>query len=247
MPWLGSSEVLSQGSNGSSATGRSITLRRSRRWNAALPPSMPAAKRKPSGCWNTAALHCRHFGQTEDLLQPDRFPVYQAGRGGQYTYHGPGQRIAYVMLDLARRQRDVRRFVGDLEQWMIAPWRCSASPESDATAGSASGSIAAAGAKTKSPRSASGCAIGSAFTGFLEYRSRSQPFHRYRALWAAPVRHHLARDLGLAPPGRKSTGCCGRLSVNSSAVRRSVTSDTKSAPTNSLHNLRTEYRQNYIL
>jgi lipoyl(octanoyl) transferase len=56
----------------------------------------------------------------EDLLDQRRFPVYQAGRGGQYTYHGPGQRIAYVMLDLHKRGRDVRCFVHDLEQWMIS-------------------------------------------------------------------------------------------------------------------------------
>src|SRR5690606_20343836 len=54
-----------------------------------------------------------------DLLQPNRFPVFQAGRGGQYTYHGPGQRIAYVMLDLAARQPDVRSFVHALEEWLI--------------------------------------------------------------------------------------------------------------------------------
>lgn len=55
----------------------------------------------------------------EDLVQPDRFPVYQTGRGGQYTYHGPGQRIVYVMLDLNRRGRDVRAFVQHLEDWLI--------------------------------------------------------------------------------------------------------------------------------
>ena len=54
-----------------------------------------------------------------DLLAPDRFPVHRTGRGGQYTYHGPGQRIAYVMLDLGRRGPDLRRFVRDLEEWII--------------------------------------------------------------------------------------------------------------------------------
>ncbi len=57
--------------------------------------------------------------RAEDLLEPDRFPVHAAGRGGEYTYHGPGQRVAYVMLDLNRRGRDVRLFVRNLEQWMI--------------------------------------------------------------------------------------------------------------------------------
>jgi lipoyl(octanoyl) transferase len=56
-----------------------------------------------------------------DLKDPDRFPVYPTGRGGQYTYHGPGQRIAYVMLDVQRRfGSDVRAFVGTLERWIIA-------------------------------------------------------------------------------------------------------------------------------
>jgi lipoyl(octanoyl) transferase len=54
-----------------------------------------------------------------DLLAPNRFPVYEAGRGGQYTYHGPGQRVAYVMLDLRQRGRDVRCLVQGLEGWII--------------------------------------------------------------------------------------------------------------------------------
>ncbi len=54
-----------------------------------------------------------------DLLEPALFPVHRTGRGGQYTYHGPGQRVAYVMLDLQRRGLDVRCFVRGLEEWMI--------------------------------------------------------------------------------------------------------------------------------
>ena len=58
--------------------------------------------------------------KADDLRDPNRFPVFDAGRGGQYTYHGPGQRVAYVMLDLATRGRDVRAFVQNLERWIIA-------------------------------------------------------------------------------------------------------------------------------
>lgn len=55
-----------------------------------------------------------------ELLTPERFPVFRSGRGGRFTYHGPGQRVAYVMLDLSRRGRDVRAFVASLEDWLIA-------------------------------------------------------------------------------------------------------------------------------
>ena len=55
-----------------------------------------------------------------ELFNPDGLPVYVAGRGGRYTYHGPGQRVVYVVLDLERRGRDVRRFVHALEGWVIA-------------------------------------------------------------------------------------------------------------------------------
>lgn len=56
----------------------------------------------------------------EDLVDPDRFDVFETRRGGQFTYHGPGQRIVYVMLDLNRRGRDIRAFVAQLEAWVIA-------------------------------------------------------------------------------------------------------------------------------
>ncbi len=55
----------------------------------------------------------------EELISADRFPVYETGRGGRYTYHGPGQRIAYVMMDLKNRGSDVRAYIHDLEDWVI--------------------------------------------------------------------------------------------------------------------------------
>jgi len=57
--------------------------------------------------------------EIKDLVDPDRFPVFASKRGGQYTYHGPGQRVVYVMLDLNKRGRDVRAFVKQLETWVI--------------------------------------------------------------------------------------------------------------------------------
>jgi len=58
--------------------------------------------------------------EPSDLLTPDRFPVFETGRGGQYTYHGPGQRVAYVMLDLTARGKDLRAYVCALEDWIIS-------------------------------------------------------------------------------------------------------------------------------
>lgn len=58
--------------------------------------------------------------KVQDLTDPDRFEVHQTRRGGQYTYHGPGQRVAYTLLDVGKRGRDVRAFVQDLEAWVIA-------------------------------------------------------------------------------------------------------------------------------
>lgn len=58
--------------------------------------------------------------KSDDLLDATRFPVYDTGRGGQYTYHGPGQRVVYVMLDLKKRDADIRAFVCKLESWIIA-------------------------------------------------------------------------------------------------------------------------------
>jgi len=82
-----------------------------------------AEQRSPERIWlvehpplYTAGTSAR----AQDLVEPGLFPVFKSGRGGQFTYHGPGQRVAYVMLDLARRKPDLRQFVAALESWIIA-------------------------------------------------------------------------------------------------------------------------------
>jgi lipoyl(octanoyl) transferase len=81
-----------------------------------------AAGREPECVWlleHPPLYSAGTSARSQDLLTPTRFPVHETGRGGQYTYHGPGQRIAYVMLDVRARGGDVRLFVGRLEAWII--------------------------------------------------------------------------------------------------------------------------------
>lgn len=80
------------------------------------------AERAPQAVWlleHPPLYTAGTSAKLDDLLLPNRLPVFQSGRGGQFTYHGPGQRVAYLMLDLKRRGKDVRRFVRDLERWVI--------------------------------------------------------------------------------------------------------------------------------
>ena len=81
-----------------------------------------AAGRRPEHVWlleHPPLITAGTSARDEDLLNPHALPVYRSGRGGQLTWHGPGQRVAYLMLDLRRRGRDVRAFVATLEQWII--------------------------------------------------------------------------------------------------------------------------------
>ncbi len=92
-----------------------------RLWSAAWTILFPAKPRKWPGCSNTPPLYTSGTSAKPAGLIEKQFPVYDAGRGGEWTYHGPGQRIGYVMLDLKKRDAaDVRRYVQNLEQWIIA-------------------------------------------------------------------------------------------------------------------------------
>ena len=80
------------------------------------------AGQAPELCWlleHPALYTAGTSAKDQDLLEPKQLPVFKTGRGGQYTYHGPGQRIGYVMLDLQRRGRDLRRYIWRLEEWVI--------------------------------------------------------------------------------------------------------------------------------
>ena len=82
-----------------------------------------AAGQEPERVWllqHPALYSAGTSAKPAHLVSPNRFPVFETGRGGQYTYHGPGQRVAYVMLNLANRGGDVRAFVAALENWLIA-------------------------------------------------------------------------------------------------------------------------------
>jgi len=82
-----------------------------------------AGQRAPECVWLLKHPPIYTAGTSADpseLLAPDRFPVFRTGRGGRFTYHGPGQRIAYAMLDLTTRGRDVRAYVRSLEGWLLA-------------------------------------------------------------------------------------------------------------------------------
>ena len=89
-------------------------------WSSAQPPSVTGAARE---CiWLLEHPPLFTAGTSADpaeLTNPANFPVFEAGRGGRYTYHGPGQRVGYVMLDLEKRGKDIRCFVHALEGWMI--------------------------------------------------------------------------------------------------------------------------------
>ena len=116
-------------------------------------------------------------GKATDLLDP-RFPMFQTGRGGQLTYHGPGQRVAYVMLDLKRRRPDVRAYVAGLEQWIIrtlAAFNVRGERREDRVGVWVARPDKALVLRTRSPPSACGCGAGYPSTASRSIWSPTSP------------------------------------------------------------------------
>jgi hypothetical protein len=144
--------------------------------------AMHAARRtRRSGCWNIRrSTPPAPRPRPADLVDADRFPVYPVGRGGQYTYHGPGQRVIYTMLDVKARGQDVRCFVRELERWVIDTLA-----EFNVTGEIRQGRVGvwvqrpdrpaptASPPRTRSPPSASSCAAGSASTASRSTSNRT--------------------------------------------------------------------------
>ena len=133
----------------------------------------------------------------DDLRQPGRFPVHATGRGGQLTYHGPGQRVAYVMLDLRTRGQDLRRYVHDLEEWLI---RTVARFEVEG--GRREGRVGI-WVETGQGHEAKIAAIGVRVRRWITFQRRrpqrepgARPLRGDRALRHQGARRHLARSLG---------------------------------------------------
>ena len=212
---------------------RCPTRRRSPRWTRAWPPSRPG--RRPS--WSGSSSIRRSTPPApapgpSELIEA-RFPVFAAGRGGQFTYHGPGQRVAYVMLDLKRRAPDVRRFVATLEEWIIRTLaafdvarRAARGPHRRLGAPAGQGRRAA---RTRSPPSASACGTGSRLHGIaLNVAPRACAFLRHRAVRRrrSALRRHQPRRS--RPAGDHGGGRCGAAARVRAAVRADRT-ETRSA------------------
>jgi hypothetical protein len=162
-------------------------------------------------------------GRAGDLLDP-RFPMFASGRGGQVTYHGPGQRVAYVMLDLKRRRPDVRAYVAGLEEWIIRTLRafnvCGERRE-DRVGVWVKRPTRARALKTRSPPSACGCGAGSRSTASRSMWSRI--FHTSTrscpvAWWIRATASPASSISAISQPWPMSISRSGRRSGKSLAL-----------------------------
>ncbi len=165
-------------------------LRRSRGWK---PSRADCAWRADELVWlveHPPLYTAGTSADAADLVSPDRFPFHATGRGGEYTYHGPGQRVVYVMLDLKRRRQDGRAFVAALESLAIGTLAAMNVTASGGRIASGSGCGGrknrlcpmAHPRRTRSRRSASACGAGSVSWPVAERRSGTRPFRRDRSL-----------------------------------------------------------------
>ena len=215
---------------------RSTTRRRSPSWSSAPPPS--ATARRAELVWlveHPPLYTAGTSAESADLLEPDRFPVFKTGRGGEYTYHGPGQRVAYVMLDLKRRREDVRAFVAALEDWIIGTLgrlqrqgRAARGPRR--RLGRAAGQAAAcrrrAGRGQDRGDRHPPAALGELSRHRAQRRAGPRAFRRHRALRRRrPRRHQPRRSRPAGDDGRRRRRAAGQLHEGVRAGRRSVISE----------------------
>ena len=211
-------------SSGASATASSTTRPRSPPWRPA--PRRSRAARRAELVWllEHPPLYTAGTSARPQELIEARFPVYIAGRGGQFTYHGPGQRVGYVMLDLKRRAPDVRRFVATIEEWIIrtlAAFDVRGERRDDRVGvwvrrPDKGGRLRGQDRRDRHPRAA----LGDAARLRAQRRAGPVAFFRHRAVRRrrAALRRHVARR---SRPARRrwprSTGRCGPNSSRCSA------------------------------
>ena len=209
--------------NGGSRPASPTTTRPSPSWRRA---PQAIARRRRRASWSGWSSTRRSTPPAppptpRDLVDPDRFPVFETRRGGQYTYHGPGQRVVYVMLDLGARGRDVRAFVQSLEAWVIA-----ALAEFNVTGEIRDGRVGVWVARPDKPprpdgRPARGqdrrhrhpaAQMGELPRDLDQRRPRSRPFHRHRSLRHRRPRGDLAgRPRPAGDDGRPRRGARAHL------------------------------------
>ena len=224
--WASESVTASLRSSGDRARAPSPTRTRSRRWSAGSPRSAPAPRPSWSGCSSIRRSTPPGPARATRICSiPDRLPVYRTGRGGRYTYHGPGQRVAYVMLDLARRGEDVHCYVHHLEEWVIRTLaRFGVGGERRAGPGRHLGRAHGTGRGQDRRDRGAGAALGDLSRHGAQHRPRPRPLPRHHPLRHRPGDFRARRDLARRSRRRRrqwpmSTPPCAPPSMRCSVSR----------------------------